>query len=117
MDIISNLNGVSKSSNDGPELVWGQIGGGCEDVLHRGGRESKAPGVDGGESNFCNALSDFANLKESCSPRLRWPGKWSLFCSGDVMCIGMGKGAGDVSVAGDPLLDKPMVDIVDGHQV
>ena len=55
--------------------------------------------------------------RELLSPRLRWPGKWPLFCSGDVMCIRMGRGAEDASVVGDPPLDRPVVDIVDDLQV
>ena len=32
------------------------------------------------------------------------------------MHIGMGKGAEDASMVGDPLLDRPVVDIVDDPQ-
>ena len=63
MDIISDLDSGSKSSDNGPELVWGQIRCGSEDILHRGGREGEPPGVSGGESNSCTFFGDFANLK------------------------------------------------------
>ena len=33
------------------------------------------------------------------------------------MCIEIGKGAEDASMVGDPLLDRPVVDIVDDLQV
>ena len=55
--------------------------------------------------------------RESWLPRLRWLGKWPLSCSGDAMCIEIGKGAEDASMVGDPLLDRPVVDIVDDLQV
>ena len=63
MDIVSDLDGSSKSGNNGLELVWGQIRCGSEDVLHRGGREGELPGVGGGESNVCNFFSDFTDSK------------------------------------------------------
>ena len=63
MDIISDPDGGSKSSDNGPELVWGWIRCGSEDILHRGGREGEPPGVSGGESNSCTFFSDFAHLK------------------------------------------------------
>ena len=50
-------------------------------------------------------------------PRLRCPGKWLVFCSGDEMCIGMGRGAEDVTVVRDLLHDRSMADIADGLQV
>ena len=40
-----------------------------------------------------------------------------MACSGDEMCIGMGRGAGDASMEGADLLDRSVVDIVDGPQV
>ena len=75
MDIVSNSNGVSKSRNDGLELVWRQVGGGCEDVLHRGGREREAPGVNGGESNLSNVFGDFADLKGVVVPKAKVAGE------------------------------------------
>ena len=63
MDITSDLDGGSKSSDNGPELVQGQIRCGSEDILHRGGREGEPPGVSGGESNSCTFFGDFAHLK------------------------------------------------------
>ena len=63
MDIISDLDGGGKSSDNGPELVWGWIRCGSEDVLHRGGREGEPPGVSGGESNSHTFFSDLAHLK------------------------------------------------------
>ena len=63
MDIVSDLDSGGKSSNNGPELVWGWIRCGSEDVLHRGGREGEPPGVSGGESNSCTFFGDFAHLK------------------------------------------------------
>ena len=55
--------------------------------------------------------------KESFAPRLRCPGKCLAVCSGDEMCIGMGRGAEDVMVEGASLHDRSVVDIVDGLQV
>ena len=75
MDIVSNPDGVSESINNGLELVWGWIRGGCEDVLHRGGREGKAPGVSGGESNSHNIFSDFANSKGVMAPKAKVAGE------------------------------------------
>ena len=43
--------------------------------------------------------------KESLVPRLRCPGKRFAVCSGDEMCIGMGRGAEDVMVVIDSLHD------------
>ena len=63
MDIISDPDGGGKPSNNGPELVQGQIRCGSKDVLHRGGREGEPPGVSGGKSNSCTLFSDFAHLK------------------------------------------------------
>ena len=63
MDIISDLDGSSKSSDDRPELVWGQVRCGSEDVLHRGGGEGESPGVNGVESDPCTFLIDFAHLE------------------------------------------------------
>ena len=71
MDIVSDSDGVSKSSNDRAELVRGWIGGGCEDVLHRGGREGETPRVSGGESNPCNVFSDLANPKGIMFPKAK----------------------------------------------
>ena len=61
IDIVSDLDGSSKSGNDGPELVWGQVRCGSEDVLHRGGGEGESPGVSGGEGDSCTFLIDFAH--------------------------------------------------------
>ena len=63
MDIISNLDGVGKAIDNGPELVWGWVRGGSEDILHRGGREGEPPGVGGGKSNACNFFGDVMDLK------------------------------------------------------
>ena len=63
MDIILDLDGGSKSGDNGPELVWGQIRCGSEDILHRGGREGEPPGVSGGKSNSCTFFGDFTHLK------------------------------------------------------
>ena len=63
MDIISDPDSGSESSDNGPELVWGQIRCGSEDILHRGGREGEPPGVSGGESNSHTFFSDFAHPK------------------------------------------------------
>ena len=71
MDIVSNPDGVSKSINNRLELVQGQIRGGCEDVLHRIGREGKAPGVGGGESNPHNVFSDLADSKGIMAPKAK----------------------------------------------
>ena len=40
-----------------------------------------------------------------------------MVCSGDEMCIGMGRGAEDVSMAGDVLQDRSVVDIASDPQV
>ena len=63
MDIVSDPDGGSKSGDNGPELVWGQIRCGSEDVLHRGGREGEPPRVSGGESNSRTFFSDFTHSK------------------------------------------------------
>ena len=63
MDIVSDPDHGGKSGNNGPELVWGQIRCGSEDILHRGGREGESPGVSGGKSNSHTFFSDFAHLK------------------------------------------------------
>ena len=63
MDIISDPDGGGESGDNGPELVWGQIRCGSEDVLHRGGRERESPGVSGGESNSCTLFGDCAHSK------------------------------------------------------
>ena len=63
MDIVSDPDGGSKPSNNGPELVQGWIRCGNEDILHRGGREGESPGVSGGKSNSCTLLGDRAHLK------------------------------------------------------
>ena len=63
MDIVLDLDGGGESSDNGPELVRGQIRCGSKDVLHRGGREGEPPGVSGGESNSCTFFSDLAHLK------------------------------------------------------
>ena len=55
--------------------------------------------------------------RASFSLRLRCPGKQVTFCSGDEMCIGMGKGAEDVTVARELLHGRFMVDIASGPQV
>ena len=63
MDIVSDLDSGCKSCDNGLELVQGWVRCGSEDVLHRGGREGKPPGVSGGESNVCNVFGDFADSK------------------------------------------------------
>ena len=63
VDIISDPDGVSEPSDNGPELVWGWVRGGSEDVLYRGGGERKSPGVGGGESNSCTFFSEVAGLE------------------------------------------------------
>ena len=63
MDIASDPDGGSESSNNGPELVQGRIRCGSEDILHRGGREGEPPGVSGGKSNSCTFFGDFAHSK------------------------------------------------------
>ena len=55
--------------------------------------------------------------RESCSPRLRCPKKWLVVCSGDEMCIGMGRGAEDASMEGAELQDRSVADIANGPQV
>ena len=55
--------------------------------------------------------------KESFIPRLRCPGKRLVACSGDETCIGMGRGAEDVTVVRDSLHDISKADIADGLQV
>ena len=65
---------------------------------------------------FAMSLVTSPTQRELWSPRLRWPGKQFLFCSGDATCTGMGRGAEDASMVGDPLLERPMVDIIGGLQ-
>ena len=55
--------------------------------------------------------------RESFVPRLRCPGKHLVGCSGDEMCIGMGRGAEDATVVRDSLHDISKVDIVGALQV
>ena len=62
-----------KSSNDGLELIWGQVKCGSKDILHRGGREGKAPGVSCGKSNSSNIFSDLANPKGIVVPKAEVP--------------------------------------------
>ena len=75
MDIVSNPDGVSKFVNNGLELVQGWIRGGCEDILHRGGREGKAPGVSDGKSNPRNVFGDLANSKGIVAPQAEVAGE------------------------------------------
>ena len=63
MDIVSDPDGGGEPSNNGPELVWGQIRCGSEDILHRGGREGEPPGVGGGKSNSHTFFDDCTHLK------------------------------------------------------
>ena len=63
VDIISDLDGGSQSGDDGPELVWGQVRCGSEDILHRSGGEGKSPGVSGGECDSHTFFIDLANLE------------------------------------------------------
>ena len=49
--------------------------------------------------------------------RLRCPRKQLVVCSGDEMCIGMGKGAEDETMVRDSLLDRSVVDIASGPHV
>ena len=55
--------------------------------------------------------------RESFAPRLRCPGKHLVVCSGDEMCIGMGRGAEDATVARESLHGRSVADIADGPQV
>ena len=81
MDIISDPDGGSKSSNNGPELVQGQIRCGSKDVLHRGGREGESPGVSGGKSNSHTFFSDLAHLKGivQAKAKMSWEAVSGLF--------------------------------------
>ena len=63
MDIVLDPDGGGKSSDNGPELVWGRIRCGSEDILHRGGREGEPPGVSGGKSNSRTFFGDFTHSK------------------------------------------------------
>ena len=62
VDIISNPDGVSESIDDRPELVWGWVRSGGEDVLYRGGGEREPPGVDGGNGDLCSLLGEVSHL-------------------------------------------------------
>ena len=62
VDIVSDPDGVSKSIDDGPELIWGWVRGGGEDVLDGGGRERESPRVDGGNCDFCSLFSEISHL-------------------------------------------------------
>ena len=55
--------------------------------------------------------------RELFAPRLRCPGKHLVACSGDEMCIGMGRGAEDATMARESLHGRSAADIVDGPQV
>ena len=68
VDIIPNSDGVSKSVDDGPELVRGRVRSGGEDVLYRGGGEREPPGVDGGNGNLCPLLSEVSALEGVIRP-------------------------------------------------
>ena len=81
MDIISDPDSGGEPSNNGPELVWGWIRCGSEDILHRGGREGEPPGVSGGESNSCTFFSDHAHLKGivQAKAKMSWEAVSGLF--------------------------------------
>ena len=81
MDIVSDPDSGSKSGNNGPELVQGQIRCGSKDVLHRGGREGETPGVGGGESNSHTFFGDFAHLKGivQAKAKMSWEAVSGLF--------------------------------------
>ena len=55
--------------------------------------------------------------RESFAPRLRCPGKRLVACSGDEICIGMGRGAEDAIMARESLHGRSTADIADGPQV
>ena len=63
------------------------------------------------------SLVTLPTRRASFVPRLRCPGKQAVFCSGDEMCIGMGKGAEDVTMVKELLHGRSVVDITDGPQV
>ena len=58
VDIVSNSDDVSESIDDGPELVWGWVRSGSEDVLNGSGREGESPRVSGSECDPCSLLSE-----------------------------------------------------------
>ena len=92
MDIVSDQDGGGESSNNGPELVWGRIRCGSEDILHRGGREGESPGVSGGKSNSRTFFSDFAHLKGiiHAKAKMSWEVVSGLFRGCDVHWNGQG---------------------------
>ena len=62
VDIVSNPDGVSESIDDGPELVWGWVRSGSEDVLYGSGGERESPGVGGGKGDPCSLLGEVSCL-------------------------------------------------------
>ena len=62
VDIVSNSDGVSKSIDNAPELIWGRVRGGGKDVLDGGGRERESPQVNGGDRAFCSFFSEVLHL-------------------------------------------------------
>ena len=77
VDIISNPDGVSKSIDDGPELIWGWVRSGGKDILDRGRREGESPRIDGGNHNLCSLLSEVSHLEGVVCSKAEVP--WKVF--------------------------------------
>ena len=63
VDVVSNPDGVSKPINDAPELIWGWVRSGGENVLDRGRREGESPRVDGGNCDPRPLLCEVLHLE------------------------------------------------------
>ena len=62
VDVVPNSDHVSKSIDDGPELVRGWVRSGSKDILYGGGGKREPPGVDGGDGNLRPLLSEVSHL-------------------------------------------------------
>ena len=68
VDVVPNSDSVSKSIDDGPELVRGWVGSGSEDILYGGGGKREPPGIDGGDGNLCPLLGEVSTLEGIVHP-------------------------------------------------
>ena len=77
VDVISNPDGVSEPVNDAPELIWGWVRSGGEDVLDGGRREGESPGVNGGDCNPRPFLCEVPHLEGIVCPKAKV--SWKAF--------------------------------------
>ena len=101
---------VLNCSGDGLGVVARMF---CTEVGERGNPQESMVAM----AIFAPSLVRSRTCRESLVPRLRCPGKRFAVCSGDEMCIGMGRGAEDATVVRDLVHDISEADIADGLQV